>query len=216
MTAITISREIGSNGDLIAEQTAKKLGYQLVDKNTIEKVFIQYGLVDFKKVYDETGFWADFDQHRLEMVSFLNRVVETMAYHGNVVLLGRAGFAMLKGKADVLNVRIQAPFSLRVQRVREGQVFSSLAKAEESVRDNDRAREDFVNSMYTEHWDSASAFDLVIDTGKISIDNAVDWLEAATRELSQVQFDEALTTRAIKIDTILLDTVVQVLGNQSV
>jgi cytidylate kinase len=215
MTAITISREIGSKGDLIAELTAKRLGFQVVDKNTIEKVFSQYGFVDFKEVYNETGFWAQFDPHRTEMVSFLNRVIETAVHHGNIILLGRGGFAMLKGRGDVLNVRIQAPFSLRVQRVREEQDFASLAKAEEFVRENDQMRKDFVNSMYTERWDSVSAFDLVIDTGKISLDQAVDWLEAATIELEHVRSDKVLTTRAINIDAVLLDSVEQVLGKQS-
>jgi cytidylate kinase len=215
MTAITISREIGSKGDLVAEQTAKRLGYQLVDKNIIGQILHQYGFVEFKKIYDETGFWANFDQRRLEMVKFLNRVIETAAYHGNIVLLGRAGFAILKGQADVLNVRIQAPFSLRVQRVREGQVFASLAEAEQFVRDNDQMRKDFVNSMYAGRWDSPASFDLVIDTGKISIDRAVDWLEAAARDLSQNRVNVEQTARALEIDTVLLDTVVQVLGNQS-
>ena len=43
---------------------------------------------------------------------------------------------MLKGYADVLNVRIQAPLSLRVKRVMENQVFASRLKAEEFVRKN--------------------------------------------------------------------------------
>lgn len=215
MTAITISREIGSKGDLIAELTAKRLGFQVVDKNTIEKVFSQYGFVDFKEVYNETGFWAQFDPHRTEMVSFLNRVIETAAYQGRVILLGRGGFAMLKGYADVLNVRIQAPFSTRVQRVKEEQVFKTLAEAEAFVRKSDQMRKDFVNSMYTERWDSISAFDLVIDTGKISQDQAVALLEETALYLSHIQFNDVPTTHAMKIDHILLDALVQVLGRPS-
>jgi cytidylate kinase len=214
MTAITISREIGSDGDLIAKETAKRLGYKLVDKNVIGQVLHQYGFAEFQKIYDDTGFWAGFDQRRLEMVSFLNRVVETLAYHGSVVLLGRAGFAILKGRADVLNVRIQAPFPLRVQRVRERQSFTSLTEAEEYVRYNDRVRRDFVNSMYSARWDSVSAFDLVIDTGSVSSERAVDMLEAAARDLAQAVLDEAQTTRTLEIDPILLETVTQVLGSQ--
>lgn len=214
MPAITISREIGSKGDSIAEQAAKRLGYQLVDKNTIEKVFLQFGFTDFKETYDASGFWAQFDPRRSEMVSFINRVVETMVYHGNVILLGRGGFALLKGYADVLNVRIQGPFALRVQRVMENQVFSSLPHAEEFVRESDKMRRDFVESVHAGYWDSASAFDLVIDTGKISTDMAVGWLESAVQKLSLVQPNERLTTRSLQIDPVLLDSVTQVLDEQ--
>jgi cytidylate kinase len=216
MPAITISREIGSQGDTIAEQAAIRLGYHLVDKNTIEKVFRQYGFVDFEETYDESGFWARFDPHRAEMLSLLNQVIKAMVQYGNVVLLGRGGFAVLKGYADVLNVRIQAPFPLRVKRVMGKQVFATQLKAEVFVSDSDRMRRDFVNSMYSERWDSLSAFDLVIDTGKISPEMAVDWLKEAVHRISHLPLDDALTTRSMEVDPVLADSVAQVLNEQPV
>ena len=215
MPAITISREIGSKGDTIAEQAAKRLGYQLVDKNAIEKVFLQFGYVDFKETYDASGFWAQFDPRRAEMVSFLNRIVETMVYHGNVILVGRGGFALLKGYADVLNVRIQSPLSLRVQRVMENEIFASPTKAEEFVRESDKMRREFVEMLHAGQWNSASAFDLVLDTGKITPEMAVDWLEAAVHQISLIQPEQAHTTRAIEIDPVLADSIAQVLNGQT-
>lgn len=214
MPAITISREIGSKGDTIAEQAANRLGYQLVDKNAIEKVFTQFGYIDFKETYEAAGFWAQFDPRRAGMVSFLNRVVETMVYHGNVILLGRGGFALLKNYADVLNVRIQGPFHLRVERMMKNQFFGSQAKAEEFVHESDKVRREFVESIHAGQWDSASAFDLVIDTGKISTPLAVDWLVAAAHELERVRADSKMTTRSIQADPVLLDSVRQVLSVQ--
>ncbi len=216
MPAITISREIGSQGDTIAEKTAIRLGYQVVDKNTLEKVFRQYGFVDFIETYDESGLWARFDPHRSEMVNLLNRVVEAIVQHGNVILLGRGGFAVLKGYADVLNVRIQAPFSLRVKRVMDNQVFASRVKAEEFVIESDRVRREFVESIYGKQWDSVSAFDLVIDTRKISPELAVDWLEAAAQRLGQLQPGEAPSIQSIEIDPVLKDAIAQVLDSQPV
>ncbi len=211
MSAITISREVGSLGDTIAEQVAVRLGYQLVDKNTIEKIFIQYGYVNFKEAYNAASFWAYFDPRRAEMVNFLNRIFEALVARGGVILLGRGGFATLKNYTDVLNVRIQASFPLRVRRVYESGGFASLAQVEEAVRENDRMRRDFVNSMYAEHWDSVSSFDLVLDTGKISPEQAADWLESAGRLIRIPQPEGALTTRAMKIDPVLADSVAQVL-----
>lgn len=214
MPVITISREIGSQGDTIAEKTANKLGYQLVDKNTLEKVFCQYGFIDFKETYDEIGFWARFDPHRTEMITMLNQIIEGIVQHGNVVLLGRGGFAMLKGYADVLNVRIQAPFALRVKRVMENQIFESWAKAEEFVLESDRIRKEFVESVYGKQWDSVSAFDLVIDTRKVAPDTAVEWLETIAKRLSHLQPGEGPTTRSIEIDPVLQETITQILERQ--
>jgi cytidylate kinase len=215
MPAITISREIGSLGDTIAEQTAKHLGYALVDKNLIEKIFRQFGFVDFNETYAESGFWARFDPHRTEMVHLLNRIIETLVFHGNVIVLGRGGFALLKGYADVLNVRIQAPFSMRVERVMHAQGMTSLAAAEEFVRDDDRVRRDFVESTYGHQWDSVSAFDLVIDTGKISPELAANWIEAEANRMTRNLPNNLLTTRAIKVDTVLARTVAEILDRQT-
>jgi cytidylate kinase len=214
MPAITISREIGSKGDLIAELAAKRLGYQVVDKTTIEKVFNQYGFVDFKEVYDETGFWSRFDPHHAEMISLLNQVIEAMVYHGNVIVLGRGGFAVLKGYADVLNVRIQAPFALRVSHVMEQQAFTSRTKAEEFVSDSDRIRRQFVESVYGHQWDSVSAFDLVIDTRKIPAEMAADWLVAAMQRINHLHVGEAPTTWLMEFDPVLLDAVAKVLDRE--
>ena len=40
-----------------------------------------------------------------------------MARHGNVVILGRSGYAILAGLADVLHVRLQAPLEDRIELV---------------------------------------------------------------------------------------------------
>lgn len=216
MPAITISREIGSQGDSIAEQAAQRLGYQVVDKNIIEKVFIQYGMIDFIEVYEESGFWARFNPQRAEMITMLNQIIVAMAHHGQVILLGRGGFALLKDYVDVLNVRIQAPFNFRAQRLFENQGFASVAQAEEFVRESDALRRDFVNSLYAERWDSVSAFDLVIDTGKISTDLAVDWLEESIKRISLVRPRRMPTTQSIRVDPVLADSIATVLGKQAV
>jgi cytidylate kinase len=215
MPAITISREIGSLGDSLAEKISQRLGYKLVDKNIIEKIFLQYGMIDFLEVYEETGFWARFNPQRLEMMNMLNQVILGMAYHGNVVLLGRGGFALLKTYADVLNLRIQAPFDLRTQRLLQSHGFASLAQAEEFIRDSDAIRRDFVNSMYAERWDSVSAFDLVIDTAKIPTKQAIDWVEQIVQGMSQLDPAQALTTKSIQVDPVLADSIIQVLGGQT-
>ena len=122
MRVITISREFGSGGSLLAEKVASALGYHLVDKTFISEVLRQYGLAEFDIEYEkQPGFWEGFDTERYErrdlMVRMLNQVVRAVARHGNVVILGRSGYAILAGLADVLHVRLQAPFDDRVATV---------------------------------------------------------------------------------------------------
>ena len=123
MAVITISRELGSSGSDIAQQVAKNLGYEFVDKRTADGIFRQYGLTKFDDLYNSVPSFLDLiNADNLLLVSMANEILEAMAKRGNIVILGRAGFAVLADYADVLHVRLQAPFAERVQRVmvREG------------------------------------------------------------------------------------------------
>lgn len=122
---------------------------------------------------------------------------------------------MLKGYGDVLNVRIQAPFELRVQRVMEKHGFSSHEIAENFVRESDQLRREFVESLFGLKWDSVSAFDLIIDTGKISPDMAVDWLEEEIHRIGISPAPGMPSAQTIQIDKVLERTVDEILHPQA-
>jgi cytidylate kinase len=213
MSVITISREFGSEGGYIAEQAAQTLGYHLVDKTTMERVLIQYGFVEFDKQYDAAlGFWARFAQRTTEMVAMLNRVICALARHGNVVIVGRGSFALLGGLADVINVRLQAPLPIRVARVMAKHDIADQERAEAIVKENDRLRATFISSYYNVRWDTASAFDLVINTDRVPLDVAAAWLVATVKDLQGKDTGEVRTTRALEEDSVLEATVANVLN----
>jgi len=216
MAVITISREIYSEGNYLGEKVAEVLNYHFVDKNTIEKVFAEHSIVQFKEVHTyEPGFWVRFDDMRTTTINFLKQVILALAHHGNVVIVGRGAFAVLGGFADVLNVRIQAPFSLRLQRLMENEKITGRNRAEVLLKERDRLRDVFVKSFYEIRWEdaaAASAFDLVIDTGKIPLDLAVKWLAESLKALQARNVGGQPTTHTIEVDPTLVSTVSEVLG----
>lgn len=213
MAAITISRQLGSEGTYIARKVADNLGYRCVDKNAIEEILSGYGLIHFDNVYESVpGFWARFDKLTLETVHLLNRTILALANHGEVVIAGRGSFAVLAGFADVLNVRIQAPLSVRAQRVMEREKINNLDQAMAIVTDSDRVRSAFVESFYGLRWDGSSAFDVVIDTGKVSSDLAITWLVQAYLALQESRAGREPTTSTIEVDPILAKAVATTLG----
>lgn len=217
MSVITISREFGSEGSYIAEKVAQALGYHLADKKTLEDVLLQYGFIEFEKEYDEArSLWARLDARNTEMIKMLNRVIRAVARHGNVVILGRGSFAVLNDFADVLNVLIQAPLSVRRARVMTHQKITEPERAEAIVEEADRVRATFLESYYDVRWDAASAFDLVIDTGKVPPDLAISWLVETVKAMSERKDGEARTTSAIEEDAILASAVSDVLKCQVV
>lgn len=210
MSVITISREVGSGGDSIAQELAKALNYRLVDKAMLEKILKQFGFVQFAQDYEAAAsYWDRMDGSRLDMVTTMNRVLQATASLGNVIMLGRGSFAVLGEYSNVLNVRLQAPFAARVERIMAERKLTDLATAEKIVKESDQVRASFIQSWYGLRWDVASYFNLVIDTSIVSDDTAVEWIlraregaEKSTaeykRSLGSLVVDDAVVLRAVR------------------
>jgi len=214
MSVITVSRDYGSDGHIIAQQVAQTLGYHYVDLKFIGNILSQYGYVQFDKEYKSLPtFWERFDlergNQREVMVTMLNQVIQALAQHGDVVILGRSGFEVLRGFADVFNVRVQAPFSVRVARVMEQQKLT-FDEAELLVKSKDKVRLAFVEEFYKVPWGSIQAFALIVNTDKISPDMATTWVVDGVKASTIGQKTEP-TTASIVVDSILENAVADVL-----
>jgi cytidylate kinase len=215
MSVVTSSREFGSEGDAIATQAAHILGYHYVDKALIGSLLSQYGLVEFDKEYDVLpGFWERFnaqrEQGREQMAGMLDQVVRAVAQHGNVVIVGRSGFAVLHDFADVLNVRVQSPLAARISRVMAQQNLTA-EQAEHMVVEADRVRARFIELFYKARWDSTSAFDLVLDTSKVAPELAVTWVVQAAQALAGQPPTGQPTCNSLQVDPVLARAVADAL-----
>ncbi len=216
MTTVTISRDFGSEGDILARRIAQDLGYHFVDKELIGHLLGSYGFVEFDREYDSLlGFWANFDSQRGKrremIVEMLNKVLEAFAVHGNVVILGRSGFSVLGGYADVFHVRLQAPFQVRVRQL---MVEENLTHDEAATicEDGDKVRTEFVREFYGISWDTAHAFDMVINTEKIESDLALSFVDDAVKAFETSSKKGKPTTRMIEVDSVLARAVNEVLN----
>lgn len=211
MSVITISRDYGSEGDTIARKVAETLGYHFVDLKFIGTVLGQYGYVEFDEAYKNLpSFWERFDAEREKqrevMVKMLNQVIQAVAHHGNVVILGRSGFEVLRGFTDVFHVRVQAPFSVRVERVMEQQKIT-LEQAELMVKSKDKVRLAFVEEFYEIPWGSIQAFDLIVNTGKISPDLAASWVIEGVKSFMSGRKTDQPSIASIVVDRVLAESV---------
>jgi cytidylate kinase len=216
MKTIAISRLIGSEGAEIARRVAKALGHTLVNKNVLEGIFRQYGLTKFGELYTSPpNIWDLANARNLLIVSMLNDTMEALAHRGDMLILGRGGYASLSKYADVLNVRLQAPFSVRVERVMARENLPNRLQAEQRVKTEDTARQKFVSRFYNQAWDNASNLDLAIDTDTISTEMATDWIIEAARALSQKEFGpDAVTAEQANVEPALLDAIDIALARQ--
>lgn len=212
MAVITISTVIGSEGTWIAKNLAESLGYHFVDKDTYAAVLKKYGLVEFNQEYGSyVGFWGKFSARRLEIreeiKQMLHETTLALAYHGDVVILGRGAFPVISVFDDVLSVRVQAPLPLRIARVMKRENINDHQHAKTNVTKDDTLRAAYVKSMEGVKVDATGLYSLVFDTGKIPPDIALAWLQQANDILKHRKNSNEHTTETIKVDPLLASTV---------
>jgi cytidylate kinase len=185
---LTISREAGAGGGLIAEQVGQRLGWKVLDKNLADRVAerfrlprVMLELVDETQsnwVYDVLGAWLDrkiipHDKY----VAHMGRVVLAAARRESVVLVGR-GAQFLLPREKGLAVRIIAPKRFRVEQIMQlGQL--SRVNAGRFVDDVDRGRRDFVRRFFHHDIDEPHLYDLVINVEQIGHNGAIEQILAA-------------------------------------
>lgn len=216
MPVITISREYGSLGGMVAEKTAKALGYHFADKATIKNMLTDFGIDDLDDQYHAIpGFWervsSEKKERRLALHTMVDNCIRAIAQHGDVVIVGRGGFAVLAGLADVLNVRIQASTAVRALRLLEDPAVGDPDRARDAVPESDRLQGAFIKTVYGLEWDDARSFDLVIDTGKIAPDLAVGLVVTAAKGLRPTAASGGRFAAQLEVDRMLESVVHDVL-----
>ena len=184
MAIVTISREMGSGGSIIASALADKLGYTMVDGETILKEAETHGLsLDAVEKADEKppAFVESLDA-RIEVdIHRIQQIILEYALRGNVVIYGRGGQDILEGVESVLTTRIIAPLDLRVERWGEREWLDpDLSRI--LVRKSDQQRDGFIKYYFDRDWNDPSNYDLVINTAKISEEMAVELISHALQE----------------------------------
>lgn len=118
----------------------------------------------------------------VESIALVQGVIRAAYKHGNVVIVGRGGQAVLRNEPGVLHVRIEAPLETRIQRVqlREGLTYE-LARG--VVAERDRAAADYLKRFYNVDWSAALLYHLIINTGRWGIEAASRLIVNAVSQL---------------------------------
>jgi cytidylate kinase len=194
MRAVTISREYGSGGGEIARRLAARLGWQLVDHEVVARVARELGMsVNEAAEHDERA--ESFAERLLTDLQAIEpnvlvtpplarphdaqayhhavcRVVEAAVEVGPVVIVGRAGQMALAKRRDTLHARIVAPIAQRIRYIarREG-LDEAGARARIQQKETGRAR--YLWMFYHCRPDDPRLYDLIVNTGVLSLDDAV-------------------------------------------
>lgn len=200
MRAVTISREYGSGGGEIAARLAGRLGWKLVDHEVVVQVARALGITEEEaEAYDEhadsvvsrllasltmiqpampVAVPVQFNTESPQYGQAVRNVVQAAYNTGSVVIVGRGAQVLLAGQRDVLHARIIAPVEKRIAYVMQRERLDhSGAQARISFKDRDRAH--FLFTSHHRDPSDAHLYDIVINTGVLDLDSAVELLSLA-------------------------------------
>ncbi|MFW6135860.1 MAG: AAA family ATPase [Chloroflexota bacterium] len=176
MTAITVSRQLGSLGTHVAREAAERLGYRVVWREVINEAARRAGAPEAAlAMIDDLGLLdVDVDpQAHQAYQQAVREVMGDLAARGSVVIVGRAGQVILKDRSDVLHVRVIAPLGLRVDRIASMEGIPTAA-ARARVEQSDRTRREYLEGCYGVDWNDPQLYDLVLSTRRLTVPDGTD------------------------------------------
>jgi cytidylate kinase len=189
MQAISISRQMGSGGDELAQRVAMQLHWGRVNHEVMNRAALAAGAPHMALAeIDELGLLnlrpsaAERRAYQREM----ERVIHELAEAGLVVIVGRGVQVILQNQPGVLHVRVVAPLEMRVTRLQQTRRLSAEA-ALACLAQSDRARARYLRCTYSRNIDDPLLYHLVINMGLLEMTPAVNLVVQTYRELTQHQ-----------------------------
>lgn len=180
---ITISRDPCSGGAPIGREVATRLNFQFYDRELIEEIAKKSKLRrEILEQIDERGrttiqdmIHSILDPDYISDVTYLrqlSKVILSLAYKGNVVILGR-GASFMTPRDRGLHVRITAPLSVRIDRA---VMYEGLSpqKARDLIGKHERDRKEFVRQYFDADIRRPEYYDLVVNTEFLDVDETAD------------------------------------------
>ena len=190
MAIITISRQLGSLGNDIADALKNELSYAYLDKIQLEEMLVStYGIPEESvEKYDEKkpAFWDIFFSEKDRYLHFMKTAMYEFARQGNCIIVGRGGQVLLKGVPGTLHARVIAPMPVRLERVKQRYNYDDKL-AEQLIRHSDHDRIGFQKFFFHINWEELGQYDLVINTGTFTVVQAVEFIKSAIEMLELAQ-----------------------------
>ena len=188
-TIITINRECGSGGRDIARRMGEILGLKVYDKAILEAICEKYKLdkeeilrIKSKKLNlwdDLCQFYRQFDtmddsyltEHKKitsrELYYAESQIMRNLAEQESCIIVGRAGFHILKDNPDAIHIFLIADRDVRIRKVAEREGLDEKAAAK-YVDETDEARENFTKSFAEVSRYDARNYDIVINVSRFT------------------------------------------------
>lgn len=184
---ISVGREYGSAGHLIADLLAKKLNMELYDRNLLDEVAdVKHVDTNNLSKYDEKPrhFFVSrtvkgYSNSPEENVAQLQlALLKSKAADGDsFVIVGRCADDLFRGMDNFISVFIYADRDARIKRILERHPNLNEKQAVKKIERHDKNRAAYHNYFAKGgKWGEKSNYDLCVNSTRLGIEGTVDFL----------------------------------------
>ena len=199
-TIITIGRQFGSGGKEIGKGLAETLGIPFYDEEIV-KMVAESGDMHPDTVKEAEEKVANSLLYSLMTGGGLRGVSEAMSYQmpvndkvfisqsktikalakkGPCVIVGRCADYILEDE-DIFRVFVYADMKSKIKRIAKLHNLDEQ-KAKEKIIKTEKTRKTYYNYYTDKVWGDMASYDLCINTGKVSIEQAIEVIKGAVLE----------------------------------
>jgi len=186
---VTVARQIGSQGELIAKRIAEILTEQsrglepwiIVDKNIADHVIEDHHLPprisrflseeETTSIEDHIEGMLGINVPHATVMDKMTQTIVRIARMGHVVFVGRAAHVITARFPRAVHIRVVGSFERRVERIMK-EMDCPRHDAESEVRRVDERRDSFVAKNFHSALDDPTRFDLIINTDRVAVEEA--------------------------------------------
>ncbi len=201
MGIITVSRTYGSGGAIFAQELARRMNYQLIDRQYVNNFceiskehVCMFGLEDevFPTFLDKIKeLMANRSFYKVALMAN----IYDFALKNNVVFMGMGGHLILSGVPNTINLKIVRLLSERVEAIAQIKGIP-YHDAFDIVSSKDKERHEFVTNYFSRNLRNVNdpiLYHLTINSSYVSLERAIEMVSLfGQRYFTEEKHDAAL------------------------
>ncbi len=187
---ITLTRQFASQGRSIAQVMSRELGINFYDRDIVEATASRLGLPvrevsDAEDTHSQSFFRSIYPlgtgnlSLQDELFQTQSNIIKDLAARESCIIVGRCADAVLRERADVLNIRVYAPYEHRLW-VCTTQLGMDERTAKKMIERVDRSREQYHREYGGCEPDHLSHF--LINSARFTVPEAASTLCGIARQ----------------------------------
>lgn len=190
-TIISVSREFGSGGHVIAEKIAKDHGLKFYDRHILDEIANENNIqVEVLEKYDEKPRNAFLSRRVGAFSNSMEEILADMQFDyirkkadsgESFVIVGRCSETVLSGHKGLISIFVTGDDLAKIDRIQKVYQLSQ-SDAIAKIRRHDKKRKQYHNRHSSFRWGDSRNYDVCINSSKLGLERTGAALENYIRE----------------------------------